>query len=155
MRHWIIRHLPLFALVFWILAIIWFILCFRLSSQTGTETEQLSTALARKISELFGLSDDSIPVVNRGLRTLAHFVSFFILTVLLCGAFAFTFSSQPFSFLWPLIPCILLGFLDEIRKAAIPGRHCSIPEALLNAQGCILGCVALWGLLRILYRKGR
>ena len=153
LRHWSIRHLPLLALLLWILAIVWFMLCFCLSSQTGEETGQLSTAMARKVSEMLGLSEDSIPVLNRGLRTFAHFVCYFILTVLICGAFAATFTTYTHSFLWPLLPCVVLGFLDELRKVYIPGRHCSIPEACLNALGCVFGCITVWALQRVLHRK--
>lgn len=149
-----IRHSPPLALVLWILVLAWFALCFRLSSQTGEETGELSTALARTISERLELPEDSIPVLNRGLRTFAHFACFFVLAYLTCGACAATFPSYDRSFLWPLFPCILFGFLDEARKASIPGRHCSIPEAFLNALGCVLGCMALGAFLRVLCRRG-
>ena len=154
MKNWFVRHLPLLALILCILALAWFILCFCLSSQSGEETGKLSTAMAKTISKVLGLSSESIPALNRGLRTFAHFVCFFVLTGLMCGACAAVFPSHARSFLWPLIPCILFAFLDEFRKAGIHGRHCSIPEAFLNVVGCILGCMAVGAFLRFLSKRG-
>lgn len=152
LRNRFIRHLPFAALGLWLLVLAWFVLCFLLSSQTGEETNQLSTAMARMISEWLGFSVESIPTLNRGLRTLAHFVCFFVLSGLVCGACAATFSSHV-HFLWGLAPCILFAFWDEIRKVNIVGRHCSIPEAFLNTVGCVLGCMALGAILKVLCRS--
>lgn len=153
MKNRTIRQSPLLPVILWMLTLAWFLLCFRLSSQTGEKTGQLSMAMARMISEVLGLPAESIPVLNTVLRTAAHLVCFFVLTVLVCGASGATFHSHKLSILWPLGFCILFAFWDEIRKADISGRHCSIPEAFLNTLGCVLGCIALYVGLWVLHRR--
>ena len=137
----------------WILAFAWLAVCFGLSSQTGEETGQLSGSITRFFAEILHLPDSAIPVLNRSLRTLAHIVCFFVLSGLMSGAASVTFPTYAHAFIWPLVPCVLFAFLDEFRKANIPGRHCSIPEACLNAVGCALGCILVGIILWTLRRK--
>lgn len=138
------------AILLWVLALGWLAICSFLSSQTGEETGELSTAIARWIVNALGRSESKVIALNRALRKIAHVGCFFVLTSLMCAAAAATFPSRTYACIWPLLPCVAFSFLDEIRKANIPGRHCSIPEACLNALGCILGCLAvcilLWAL---------
>lgn len=143
------RHL-LFVCVLWVLAIAWFAVCITLSSQTGEDTGKLSGSMASFFAEVIHLPKSQVPELNRNLRLIAHFFCFFILSVLFGSACSATFPKSAFAFSWPLLPCVAFAFIDEFRKAGIPGRHCSIPEAWLNAAGCILGTillgVVLWAL---------
>jgi VanZ family protein len=138
----------------WILVAIWLAICFGLSSQTGEETGKLSLTIARFVAAIFNLADTSVVDINSWLRTLAHIACFFVLSGLMSGACATTFSTHFSAFAWPLLPCVFFAFLDEIRKSNIPGRHCSIPEAWLNTLGCILGC-ALTGAILWAVRQRR
>ena len=132
----------------WALAFSWLVICIAVSSQTGEASGKLSMSIARLLARLFYLSDAVLPDLNRGLRLAAHIFSFFVLCGLFSMASAMTFYRHTTAFLWPVPFCILFAFLDEIRKTAIPGRHCSMAEACLNTLGCILGCaisaIILW-----------
>ena len=57
------------------------------------------------------------------------------------------------AFTWPVFICVPFAFIDEIRKAGIPGRHCSILEAWINVGGCISGTVLLGLVLWSICRK--
>ena len=50
--------------------------------------------------------------------------------------------------------CVLFSIFDEIRKAGIPGRHCSFAEAGLNVVGCVLGCGAAYLIFYIYNHRG-
>lgn len=136
----------LYVCTMWILVAVWLSICLILSSQNGEESGKLNLSIAHFIVELFRLPETSILDVNRWLRTLAHVICFFVLSVFSGCACTSTFSTKKWAFAWPLLPCGLFAFWDEIRKAYIPGRHCSISEACLNTLGCVLGC-ALVGIV--------
>lgn len=146
------RHF-LFVCILWILTFAWFAVCFGLSSQTGEKTGELSRSIASFVASIFRLPDASIQALNKGLRISAHVFCFFVLSLLMGCACAVTSPSAKCSFLWPLLPCALFAFADEMRKAGIPGRHCSFPEAWLNVAGCALGIALLWILRKKKYSK--
>ena len=136
----------------WALAFTWLLICVALSSQNGEASGKLSVSIARFLTKLLYLPDAKISDLNKGLRLAAHIFSFFVLCGLFSIASSITFYERATAFLWPVPFCALFAFLDEIRKAAIPGRHCSITEAWLNALGCVLGCAISAIILRILHR---
>lgn len=144
------RHI-LFICALWALAFAWFIVCIGLSSQTGKETGELSKSIASFIAETIHLPGTSVPGINKGLRLAAHFFCFFVLSILTGGACAATFRSAASAFSWPFLPCVVFAFADEMRKANIPGRHCSFPEAWLNVAGCAMGVIIL-GIILWLFR---
>jgi VanZ family protein len=146
------RHLLLICAL-WILVFAWIAVCISLSSQTGEETGKLSGSMASFFAEVFHLPQSQVPELNRNLRIIAHFICFFILSLLFGSACSATFPKSASAFAWPLLPCIAFAFIDEFRKAGIPGRHCSIPEAWLNAAGCILGTVLIGVILWALHRR--
>ena len=146
------RHLLLIC-VLWILAFAWLAVCISLSSQTGEETGKLSGSMASLIAEAAHFPQSRVPELNRNLRLIAHFICFFILSLLFGGACSASFPKSAFAFAWPLLPCIAFAFIDELRKAGISGRHCSIPEAWLNTVGCILGTVLIGVILWALHRR--
>lgn len=143
------------ACMLWLLAFAWLMVCDAVSSQTGEASGELSMSIARFLATLFHLSDAEIPGLNKGLRLCAHFVSFFVLSGLFSMAFSTTFHRYAAAFIWPLPVCVLLAFLDEIRKAGIPGRHCSIAEAWLNTLGCVVGFAVSGGILWVIRRRNR
>lgn len=138
----------------WLLAAGWLFICFGLSSQTGEASGRLSLALSELVSRLFRLPPESLMEVNSTLRTLAHFGCFFILSLLVGAAAATTFPGKFQALIMALLPCVAFAFIDEIRKASIPGRHCSIPEAALNAVGAVLGFVLVALCVRLRRRAG-
>ena len=146
------RHLLLICAL-WILAFSWLAVCISLSSQTGEETGKLSGSMASFFAEVAHLPQSQVPELNRNLRIIAHFICFFILSLLFGSACSATFSKLASAFDWPLLPCIAFAFIDEFRKAGIPGRHCSIPEAWLNAAGCVLGTILIGVILWALHRR--
>ncbi len=146
------RQLLLMCML-WMLVIMWFALCVGLSSQTGKETGKLSYSLADFIVETFHLPGTWISELNRVLRRSAHFFCFLVLSILAGTACVVTFQKSALAFIWPVFICVPFAFIDEIRKAGIPGRHCSILEAWINVGGCISGTVLLGLVLWSICRK--
>lgn len=146
------RHLLLICAL-WTLDIAWFAVCITLSSQTGEETGKLSKSIASFFAEAIRLPQSQVPELNRKLRLIAHVFCFFILCALTGCACSATFPKSASAFSWPVLPCAVFAFIDEFRKAAIPGRHCSIPEAWLNVAGCVLGTIMLGLVLWMMHRR--
>ncbi|MDD3228331.1 MAG: VanZ family protein [Oscillospiraceae bacterium] len=144
---------PKIALLFWLLTLAWLVVCLFLSSQNGTETGRLSMGLSQAIIRVLKLPPDLLSDINRHLRTVAHVIVFFVLALLGGCASGVSFKNFRTAPLWPLVPCAAIAVLDEVRKAYIPGRHCSYPEAMLNVAGCAMGCAVSFLILMIYHQR--
>ncbi|MDR1753878.1 MAG: VanZ family protein [Eubacterium sp.] len=140
-------------IVFWSFTFGWLCLAWFLSSQTGEASGRLSSQLAAAISRLFGLAPDNVNKIESVLRTAAHFGVFCILSVLATISSTKTFRKHNHAWLWPLPVNISVAVIDEIRKSAIPGRHTSYGEAMINVLGCVSGALAVWLAARFLTRR--
>ena len=129
-------------------AILWLAVIFFLSSQTGEQTAALSLAIARWLARLFpGVSLTSL---HLALRKAAHIGVYFVEGALLFPALYGQKGRAGRALALTVALCALIAVVDEAHKLAIPGRHCSWPEAALNFLGAIPG-VAL--ALAIVKRK--
>lgn len=129
-------------------AILWLAVIFFLSSQTGEQTAALSLAIARWLARLFpGVSLTSL---HLALRKAAHIGVYFVEGELLFPALYGQKGRAGRALALTVALCALIAVVDEAHKLAIPGRHCSWPEAALNFLGALPG-VAL--ALAIVKRK--
>ena len=129
-------------------AILWLAVIFFLSSQTGEQTAALSLAVARWLARLFpGVSLTSL---HLALRKAAHIGVYFVEGALLFPALYGQKGRAGRALALTVALCALIAVVDEAHKLAIPGRHCSWPEAALNFLGALPG-VAL--ALAIVKRK--
>lgn len=140
-------------IVLWVLAIASLATTLFLSSQTGEETAGLSHRIANFLGQLFGLTTSGITILHSLLRTAAHIVLYFITTVFSCAAVYATFPHHRTAWIWPMPVCSIIGIIDEIRKASIPGRHCSLGEAGLNVLGCVLGMLLILLIRHIIIKR--
>lgn len=129
-------------------AILWLAVIFFLSSQTGEQTAAISLAIARWLARLFpGVSLTSL---HLALRKAAHIGVYFVEGALLFPALYGQKGRVGRALALTVALCALIAVVDEAHKLAIPGRHCSWPEAALNFLGALPG-VAL--ALAIVKRK--
>lgn len=129
-------------------AILWLAVIFFLSSQTGEQTAAISLAIARWLARLFpGVSLTSL---HLALRKAAHIGVYFVEGALLFPALYGQKGRAGRALALTVALCALIAVVDEAHKLAIPGRHCSWPEAALNFLGALPG-VAL--ALAIVKRK--
>ena len=129
-------------------AILWLAVIFFLTSQTGEQTAALSLAIARWLARLFpGVSLTSL---HLALRKAAHIGVYFVEGALLFPALYGQKGRAGRALALTVALCALIAVVDEAHKLAIPGRHCSWPEAALNFLGALPG-VAL--ALAIVKRK--
>lgn len=155
----ILFQLNKISVFLWLSFITWLIIIFLLSSQTGTQTSELSGGLANIISNLIYKTPTSQQVysVNIMMRKFAHIAIFFLLSILVCLALMTTFSPSTITFVLVLaaISCLItfaFGFLDEWRKQFVNGRHFDPTEVTLNLIGGFVG-VMFALLIYWIYRK--
>ena len=129
-------------------AILWLAVIFFLSSQTGEQTAALSLAIARWLARLF--TGVSLTSLHLALRKAAHIGVYFVEGALLFPALYGQKGRAGRALALTVALCALIAVVDEAHKLAIPGRHCSWPEAALNFLGALPG-VAL--ALAIVKRK--
>ena len=118
-------------------AILWLAVIFFLSSQTGEQTAALSLAIARWLARLFpGVSLTSL---HLALRKAAHIGVYFVEGALLFPALYGQKGRAGRALALTVALCAMIAVVDEAHKLAIPGRHCSWPEAALNFLGALPG----------------
>ena len=136
----------------WILCCSWLVFLLWLSSEDGVSTAYTSRQLSQLILKLFHLPQNQLSQVDQVIRTLAHFVGFFVM-----GGLSYTASKAT----WEESKCLIfkvitagavLAVLDEVKKLFITGRHLSWPEAGLNAVGIVCGVLFLCGIRWLIAR---
>jgi len=110
-----------------------------MSSQIGPATAKTSMRLTTLIIRLLDISTTKKVLIDHLLRTLAHFIGFFILGVLSNSTARITFPNQKQKLILIFGICSLIALLDEIKKIYIVGRHLSWAEAGLNLLGVLCG----------------
>ena len=128
-----------FPFIMWAVTLLWIALVYFLSSQTGARTTALSLRLATFLGRIFQISPGELPAFHASLRSAAHVAVYFVLGLCACASVRLSFPQKRFVWLYIIVICSLFAVLDEVRKAYIPGRHCSYFEAGLNIAGVVAG----------------
>lgn len=133
-----------------ILTISWGILIYVLSAQNGAETANTSAGITDIIVKILyqDATLEEWSAVDTMIRTMAHFVLFFVL-----GGLA-ALSAKLLKIFWG-IPYILVGiysFQDEWFKQFVDGRHFHFWEALLNVGAGIAGVLCMYTIIT-LYKR--
>ena len=137
-----------------LLLCIWITLMFFLSSQNGEQTASTSSGIADWIAMLFykAPTQPQVNHIHMLLRKSAHIILFFGVGAISFYTFLILCKKRPIlTMLASLILTVLVAFFDEWYKIYIPGRHCDMGEALLNA---ISGLIAI-GFYILLHRFRR
>ena len=118
-----------------VLIIVWAILVFSMSNQSGAE----SSGLSQKIASLFLKAEEQIKIVEPIIRKLAHFSEYVIGGVLFISLFL-TYDWTPKK---QMTISILLGvwyaILDEIHQLFVPNRSGNIIDVCIDSSGIIFG----------------
>ena len=117
----------------WIFPVLWIILIFDLSTQSGSDSSALSHWLADRIASY----------VNSGyfhdfLRSGAHFCIHFILAVFVYAA---AHADKFDAYFVTIYICIPIAFCDEFTQIFIPGRDFELSDIVLNIFGIMLALI--------------
>ena len=133
-----------------VISIVWIIVIFSFSLQSGDESGKLSGGIVAWIVSLFFPEDFAhIELVHFLVRKAAHFTEYFILGVLL----SLTVREAKWKrvLLAPWILGTLVACCDETIQLFSDGRAGQITDVMLDSSGVLTGCVLV--ILVVLYLK--
>lgn len=128
-----------------ILTVGWMLLIFGFSSQSGTESQGLSSLLAKPLTKLlmqFGrersAEEEAAFYANVELvvRKIAHLTEFAVLGGLLTLLFQ-CLRIRKLS--WPLLGGVMYAALDEWHQSFTPGRTSAWTDVLIDSCGVLIG----------------
>lgn len=140
-----------------ILLIIWMIIIFVFSSDTGEESSSKSDPLAHSIvSTISDITDidydklyEKIDVIITIVRKSAHFIVYFILGILVIRVLKDYNTMSNKLCIIGIIICMLYATSDEVHQIFVSGRSGEVRDVLLDTSAsCISICFYYW-----LYRK--
>lgn len=130
-------------IISWVLVILWMGIIFYLSHQPANQSNELSTGISEKITEVVKKITNSSNMntvnFNHIIRKLAHFTAYFILGVLVINALEQKYSLDGKLILGSIIICILYAISDEFHQAFIPGRGPAAFDVFIDSLGASTG----------------
>ncbi len=126
--------------ILFILIVVWAIVVFYLSGQTGGE----SSGLSRKIAGFFTKDENKLQYIEMYIRKLAHFSEYALGGIL----FLLLFYTYEWTDRRKLITSILVGMwyaiTDEVHQLMVDGRNGSIVDVYIDTLGVATGvCITL------------
>lgn len=135
-----------------LLSIVWIIVIFSFSLQSGEESGELSGGIVAWIVGLFFPEDFThIELVHFLVRKAAHFTEYFILGVLL----SLTVREAKWKkvLLVPWVLGTLVASCDETIQLFSDGRAGQVTDVMLDSSGVFTGCMILTLIVLYLDRK--
>ena len=141
----------------WLLVIIWMVVIFCFSHQPASQSSQLSSGITQSLLDVLEKIIPSImykrDFIHYFIRKSAHFFVYFILGLLVGGAFKSNGVRGYRRLIFSMLVCVLYAVSDEIHQVFIPGRSGQIGDVFIDSLGAFLGTgPGLFGLLCI-FRK--
>ena len=135
-----------------LLSIVWIIVIFSFSLQSGEESGELSGGIVAWIVGLFFPEDFThIELVHFLVRKAAHFTEYFILG----GLLSLTIREAKWNrvMLAPWVMGTLVACCDETIQLFSEGRAGQITDVMIDSSGVLTGCAVLALVVMILSRK--
>ncbi|GMQ56964.1 VanZ family protein [Vallitalea sediminicola] len=134
------------------------------SSQTATESDKLSTKIAKVIVVKLGIiseneaNDDSHAIIRQAdhiIRKTAHFGIYFIFALIL---FIFIYSQiknplKTFFISW--IVATIYAMFDEYYQTFIDGRGGQIRDVIIDSLGALCGILVCMAIITMKFRKNK
>jgi len=125
---------------FVVLPVAWMVVIFLFSHQPGNESAELSgsiTVFIARIISGFGFQIEKEAAHNI-IRSLAHFLIFFVLGTLWCFSFRINGVKSMKAAVISTIIGVAYAVVDEIHQSFIPGRACDIKDVFIDTVGVLL-----------------
>lgn len=135
-----------------LLCIVWIIVIFSFSLQSGEESGRLSSGIVAWIVGLFFPEDFAhIELVHYLVRKAAHFTEYFILGVLLSLTVREAKLSRGGLKAWAMGTCV--ACCDESIQLFSDGRAGQITDVMLDSSGVLTGCMIFVLCMRFVGQK--
>ena len=117
------------------LVIIWMIIIFMFSSQTGDESSMISDTIVNKTICIYKNCDFELATFI--IRKFAHLFMYFILGILVMN----NFKISKKNIIYALIICILYSISDEIHQIFSYERSAEIRDIFIDSIGSFIGII--------------
>lgn len=141
-----------------ILPVVWMLVIFFFSHQSGNSSSNLSSNFRDRIIQFlmklgFDLEED---ISHAFIRGLAHFFNFFVLYFLWYISFTLNNFEEKRSIILSILISISYAFLDEGHQYFIPDRGPSLYDVLIDSLGSLTSLILckLFYILRSSRKKG-
>jgi VanZ family protein len=126
-----------------ILLIIWIIIIFLLSNQSGSVSTNESDIIVNSINNILNINEHLLVII---VRKLAHIIEYFILYLLTYNCFKEYGIKYKYA---SIIFCIFCGLIDEVHQLFINGRSGQIIDVFVDLIGIIIGYI----IIEVIYGK--
>jgi VanZ family protein len=128
----------------WALVVIWAIVIFVFSSQSGEISNENNKFIVEILSRI-GINLDSITggIANFIIRKAAHFTEYFILYMLLYNALIDDFYPMS-TFILAISLTFLYAASDEIHQMFVPGRGPAVLDVFIDTSGGATAALVLY-----------
>ncbi len=141
--------------------LIWMIVIFRFSMDTGTSSHELSDLCVQLFNRAvysftgkdlrISITPEHYAMIELFFRKLAHMGIYFILSInIMVVLFTFNMKMFPRMFISALF-CFAYACTDELHQMFVDGRGASFWDCLIDTSGAILGIIAALIIYCILY----
>ncbi len=132
-------------IISWMAVAGWMAVIFYLSHQPAEESNALSSGITEMIIVfLKGILPDTeldLRELNYYVRKNAHFVAYFILSLLTMNAFGRSGVKGRKRIIRTMFICVLYAITDEIHQLFIPGRAGLVKDVFIDSLGAAAGAV--------------
>lgn len=124
-----------------IVIVFWMAIIFKLSAQSGEQSNLLSGKVTSVIISLIRVidADTSIMTLNYVIRKCAHFVAYLVLGIIALFAARRVGYDDRKGLGIALGICVSYAIADEIHQAFVPGRTPKLLDVLIDSSGAALG----------------
>ena len=141
-------------IISWMAVTGWMAVIFYLSHQPAEDSNALSRGVTEMIIAFIeGILPDTdldLRGLNYYVRKNAHFIAYFILSVLTMNAFGRSGVKGRKRILRTMLICVLYAITDEIHQLFIPGRAGQVKDVLIDSLGAATGVVVYAAARKIL-----
>ncbi len=141
--------------------LIWMIVIFRFSMDTGTSSHELSDMCVQIFNKAvyhftgkdltISITPEHYALIELFFRKLAHMSIYFVLSInVMVVLFTFNIKMSLRMFISALF-CFLYALSDEFHQMFVDGRGASFTDCLIDTSGALLGIIAALVLYCILY----
>ena len=123
-------------IVNFILLVLWMIIIFGLSNQSGTVSTNQSSVLVDFLYSIIHIDKDVLIVV---VRKFAHIVEYLILFILMYNYIKYHNIKNKLEL--SMILCILYSIIDETHQLFISGRSGQILDVFIDSIGILIGYI--------------
>lgn len=127
----------------WSIVVLWMIVIFKLSAQSGEQSNDLSLGVSGLIAALIekiSPSSDAL-AFNHIIRKCAHFFAYLVLGMVVLFAMRKMGISGTKGILLTLAVCVVYAISDEWHQGFIPGRTPKLTDILIDSSGSLLGTI--------------